>query len=276
MNKTRFSILLAAFTLIIGCKAKEQSEDETPSYSSQYQVVEVKNGATITGAVVWHAESLPAKAIEIQKDQDACGLSHPNPSDYGIGEGMKGVLIYLEDIHSGKAFGSDIATHGTLDQKGCEFLPHIQLVKQGSELLVSNSDKALHNSNFKLNGVSLSNFAQPDGTPPRPVTLDKPGIYNVTCDVHAWMRGFVIVPANPYYAITGSDGKFEISNVPAGTYTLKLWRDNWALSQPKDAEGRITAYTWAKDFEKEQKVTLTAGQSLTVDFAMPGDMSSGK
>src|SRR5450755_3231423 len=113
MNNTRFSILLAAFALLIGCKAKEQPEDETPSYSATYQSVEVKSGATITGSVTWKGESTAPKSLDIQKDQDACGSSHSNPSDPGTAKGMKGVVVYLEDIHSGKAYGSDIPAHAT-------------------------------------------------------------------------------------------------------------------------------------------------------------------
>ena len=30
---------------------------------------------------------------------------------------------------------------------------------------------------------------------------------------------------HPFFAVTGSDGKFEIKNVPAGTYEIEAWHE---------------------------------------------------
>src|SRR5207248_2350837 len=155
------------------------------------------------------------------------------------------------------------------DQKTCQFQPHVQLARMGSRMLISNSDDALHNFHITMNGVTIENEAQPPGVPPREVTLKKPGVNMVNCDVHPWMRGFVIVADNPYNAITDADGHYTLSNVPAGKYTINLWRDNWMLDQPKGPNGVIAAYKWGPEFTKSQEVKVDSNGQTVADFVLP-------
>ena len=134
---------------------------------------------------------------------------------------------------------------------------------------LTNGDDALHNSNFKLNGITEFNPAQPKGAPPQEIKLTKDGLYTVNCDVHPWMRGFVQVMDHPYFAVVDANGSYTIANIPPGNYTLKLWRDNWQIDQPKDASGHITTYNWGSDFRKQQPVTVAASTSQEINFSLP-------
>jgi uncharacterized protein (DUF2141 family) len=53
-----------------------------------------------------------------------------------------------------------------------------------------------------------------------PTELTRPGTVRIDCDAHGWMEGWIYVVDNPYYAITGADGKFSITDVPSGNYNL--------------------------------------------------------
>ena len=55
--------------------------------------------------------------------------------------------------------------------------------------------------------------------------FSKPGMVKITCDVHNWMVGYVAVSKHPYITVTGYSGKFEISDVPAGKYKIKVWHE---------------------------------------------------
>ena len=53
------------------------------------------------------------------------------------------------------------------------------------------------------------------------------------CDVHPWMTGWVLVTDNPYHAVTGDDGSFNIKDVPPGKYTVEAWHEKYG-SQTKE------------------------------------------
>src|SRR5205807_2662128 len=55
------------------------------------------------------------------------------------------------------------------------------------------------------------------------VTLEKPGVVSVYCNIHSQMNGNVLVVPNPYYARVGGDGRFEIHRVPRGTWHAVVW-----------------------------------------------------
>jgi plastocyanin len=265
---TKFTV---AFCFLIGlsaCAKKNEEAQEMPSTSYSERVVD--SSGTIAGFVLSIRPIKPAEVIEIQRDQEACGLQHPNVSHPGDGPGLGGALVYLEKVASGKPFGKGL---GAIDQKNCEFRPHIQVIRPGTKLTVTNSDASLHNIRVTRAGADVLNEAQPEGAPPREISLTSSGLHTIYCDVHPWMRGFVLrgfvfVAENPYYSVTKPDGSFAIDQVPPGTYTLKVWRDSWELDQARGNEGRIAAYRWGQDLAAEQTVIVAAGESKSIEIKL--------
>ena len=47
----------------------------------------------------------------------------------------------------------------------------------------------------------------------------------MTCDLHSWMRGWVVVAPHSFYALTNTEGQFSLRGVPAGRYTLRAWQE---------------------------------------------------
>jgi hypothetical protein len=39
------------------------------------------------------------------------------------------------------------------------------------------------------------------------------------------MKGYVFLFDHPYFAVTHRDGKFELTGLPPGTYTLVAWQE---------------------------------------------------
>jgi hypothetical protein len=68
--------------------------------------------------------------------------------------------------------------------------------------------------------------------------------------------------------MTDSTGHFTLANVPPGHYTVKLWRDNWALDEPR-ANGHVTDYNWGSDFRNQKEVDVQANQAATLNFSIP-------
>lgn len=268
-----FKYIVLAFTIslaVLSCSKKEPEESINDDFqlTSGYKIVSLSNGGVLSGKVSIDSTDTYLSRLAIQRDQEVCGISHPNPSGPGALGGVKGCIVWLEGVKQGKDFSYD--ANPKMDQLGCEFLPHAVIMRQGSSLIVHNSDDALHNFHVYNEDVSLANEAQPEGAPPREITsLTKPGIYKAICDVHPWMRGFICVAEHPYYAMTDSSGGFSFSNVPPGTYTLKLWRDNWHVDQIKNENGKITSYKFQPDYKKEQQVTIESSKESKVVFTLP-------
>ncbi len=57
------------------------------------------------------------------------------------------------------------------------------------------------------------------------MTFAKPEIVRVDCDLHSWMKPWVVVAAHPYYAITNADGQFAFEKLPPGPYRLPVWHE---------------------------------------------------
>jgi plastocyanin len=247
-----------------GCSKKQQDDDAV--YSSSYKVIAVTNGGAIKGTVKTAANGKYLMSIETQKDQDVCGTSHRNPGIPNPDGTVPNCIIGIEHITEGKDFSK---REFTFDQRGCDFRPHVQVVNLGSSIIVSNSDKALHNYHITRNGETLVNEAQPEGAPPREVNLKQKGLHVVTCDVHPWMRGYLWMADHPYYTLSDSTGVFTLLDVPPGKYKLILWRDNWEAEEVKNGKGVIDSYKWGKDLSKEQEVTIETGKDVVVDFTIP-------
>jgi plastocyanin len=128
------------------------------------------------------------------------------------------VVVYLEKV--GGSFRPP-ARPVAMDQKGMKFVPHVLAVQKGQSVLFSNSDNVRHNI-FTPDGdkYNLGTWGQGES---KLHTFTTTGVFHQLCNVHPEMGGVIVVLENPFFAVTGDDGKFVIPNVPPGKYTLKTW-----------------------------------------------------
>lgn len=194
-----------------------------------YEVAEVTNGGTIEGNVRFSGNVPPPKIIEVGQDQEVCGkVQTINEVEVKNG-GVKNALVRIVEISKGKNFDFPEAVLG---QEGCEFKPHIVLASP-EKLILSSNDPMPHNIHVK----AILN-------PPINITLNKlkrkssmeinfPETLEVKCDLHGWMKAFVVVAEHPYYAVTADGGSFQLRNVPPGTYELEVWHEKLG-SQKKE------------------------------------------
>jgi hypothetical protein len=212
------------------------SSTSTILAQTTYKVVKVKDGGTITGTVKF-AGPIPADPpFVVTKNVEQCGRTKPfDRLILGKNRGVKNAVVYLEDVTAGKAFTT--TTTYTINQHHCEYLPHVQVVPMGAHLEIVNSDNILHNVHAydEDNGLhSVCNIAQPikgQRTPIRQSQLKGVNILFTTCDAgHPWMSGYVVFSKNPYYAVTDSHGKFVLTDVPPGTYKIKMWHEGFRIT----------------------------------------------
>jgi hypothetical protein len=96
----------------------------------------------------------------------------------------------------------------------------------GQPYRILNSDGVLHN----IHTLPKVNPAFNKGMPPTlkeaSTVFEKPeAVFHVKCDVHPWMSAWVRVFNHPFFSVTGTDGKFTISGLDAGTYEITAWHE---------------------------------------------------
>jgi plastocyanin len=113
-----------------------------------------------------------------------------------------------------------------LDQKGCQFQPHVLRVPAGAEVDILTPDGVLHNIHTFPAVNAPINKAQPKFKKVMTEKLgDKPEIMKVRCDAHSWMLGWIAVTGHPYYAVTDDKGGVRLENVPPGKHTVEVWHE---------------------------------------------------
>jgi len=183
-----------------------------------YEVRPVEGGGAIEGVIRFKGK-VETRTVIPTKDIALCGDPREEPViRVGADQAVESAVVYLVGVQSGKAWPA-AAPKPTLNQQNCRFIPEVQVIPAGP-LDVINSDPVLHNTQGYYGRRSAFNIALPNQGQVIPVELQRPGTVRVDCDAHGWMEGWIYVVDNPYHAATGPDGKFSITDVPPGEYTL--------------------------------------------------------
>ena len=141
------------------------------------------------------------------------------------GKSLANVFVYVKDGLGNYVYDTPTEP-ARIDQKECRYHPHVFGMRVGQPLEILNSDPTLHNIHAMPKANSEFNNGQPIQGMKMTHTFDKPEVMvPFKCDVHGWMNAYVGVLPHPYYAVTKDDGKFELANLPPGTYTIEAWHE---------------------------------------------------
>jgi len=169
------------------------------------------------------------KKLPVTIDQYVCGKEKVG-EDLAVGPqgGVKNVVVWLQTPPPGATWPS-APVKVEMDQKSCTFAPRVVLVPAGGTVEFLNSDRLLHNLHSASRENPTFNRTQPRGRV-IPVTFSKPEFVQVNCDLHSWMRAWVVVADHPYYALSNDAGEFVLPNVPPGKYVLQIWQETLGIT----------------------------------------------
>jgi len=277
MTLKKFVSMMFALTLVlaVGCgKGKEAASNEEEGEDDQAAQTTTTAAASSTGGAAPAAAAAPVSADAatinglvkfegtapkmpvIQMSADPyCQSQHPNGADANDEEVVVGpagelanVIVYVKDAPA----GPPMTTPAVIDQKGCRYHPHVQVLQVNQPLQIKNSDATLHNVhampavNSQFNEgqsvqgmVSTKKFDKVEMTP-----------FRVKCDVHGWMKSFMAVLPHPYWGVSQMNGTFTIANLPPGSYTVVAWHEKYG--------------------QQEQKITVGAKEQKQLAFTFKG------
>jgi plastocyanin len=228
--------LLAASTLLIGCKvdsathsAESIDKSAVPSGGNPAQPrIDVPVGhATIAGTVDFTGKP-PAKILIDTSMDPACAMgSNSGPvytEQYVVDDGhLANVFVYVKSGPPAAMQSGVIAQPVPLDQKGCQYIPHVIGVVQGGSVRFMNSDITMHNIHTMptVVGNQPIDISQgPRGTPVTKQFMKPELMIPVRCNNHPWMNAFINVAPTPFFAVSDARGRFTISGLPAGNYVI--------------------------------------------------------
>ena len=184
-----------------------------------YEEGSVTGGGSIEGQIIYKGPVQTRKIIP-NKDVEVCGGIRDEPLiRVGPDQAVENAVVYLADVAKGKTWPAETKKPAELNNLKCRFVPDVQVIRAGP-LVVINSDPMLHNTHGYYGNRTAFNMALPNQGQRIPTELTRTGTVRIDCDAHGWMEGWIYVVDNPYYAITGADGKFKITEVPPGTYKM--------------------------------------------------------
>lgn len=218
--------------------------------------LDAQSAGTIKGIVHYKNQgTTPGERwLKVTKNVDICGerVRDETLIVSSGNDGLRNAVVSVDSVAAQELKPSEIS----IDNDKCLFSPHVQTAQRGGVLLVKSNDDVLHNTHLFWQGKvddkviekTVLNLSLPmkgsEKKSKRPLLRE--GLLSVKCDAHEWMSGYILVFDHPYAAVTDEQGAFEIKDVPAGTYKLKVWHEKLG--------------------EAEKEVTVRAGDTAEVNF----------
>ena len=217
-----------------------------------YDEIKVTNGGSIQGAVTIEGGKPRPMAFNLVTIPDPvfCGTISTGTGwrlveDFIIGPNktLKDVVVMLKNVPKGKSFSLPKVRIDSID---CDFIPFVNVLKDGDEIEVVNMDPVQHDIQGYETGrergarvlfnrpLPMNPFLELAGVFGKKYMAGEPmvekihlrkgrNVFVMQCGFHPYMYSWGLVAENPYFSITKEDGKFQISDIPPGEYVLAAW-----------------------------------------------------
>jgi len=244
--KANKAVSIVALTLAICISAPHAMKAGDPGPS---------NGTTasLKGVVKFEGVVPKPKAISMSADP-SCAKQHASPMyaqevvTDGKGD-LQDVVVFVSEGLGDRTFETPTQP-AVVEQKGCMYLPHVLAVRANQPLHLVNDDPTSHNIHPTPANNREWNKAEPPGTSVDEAFAREEIAIPVKCNVHPWMHGYIAVFKHPFFAVTGKNGSFDLSNLPPGTYTIKAWHEKLGTSS--------------------QTITIGANETKEISFVFKG------
>jgi hypothetical protein len=212
-------------------------------------------------------DGTPTKLVPLMVNKDPFCINNPPPNDtvvIGKNNALVNAIVYVrtplgKKIEINPEYEAKLKQPAVLDNNGCSFHPHILTARVGQTIVIKNSDPVGHNTNLSL--LSYNPIVEVGGKKELIDSADSVYPSPVNCNIHTWMKAYLVSLKHPYVAVSGQDGTFEIKDLPAGTNEFQFWHEAPGNLKNVRFKGGVT------DPKGRAKITIPAGKTLDL-----GDM----
>lgn len=189
-------------------------------------------GGTLKGKFMYGGDAPKAAAITVTADKAFCGKKPLFDEKVVVGEngGLANVIIYLylsrgDTVKVDPAYDELKAEKVRLDNVACRFEPRVALLWTEQKVVFGNKDDVGHNTKVDSQYKPMNPLLPAGGELETEFDESERLPVSVGCNIHPWMRGWLVIRDNPYFAVTDGEGNFEIKNIPAGDWTFQIWHE---------------------------------------------------
>ncbi|MGC2110797.1 MAG: carboxypeptidase regulatory-like domain-containing protein [Candidatus Korobacteraceae bacterium] len=241
-----FFLVFLGLSLCVACNhssAPQAPASNRPAVKAA--PVDAAVAATISGTVSFDGTPPTPKHIDMSNDPGCKGNAASEQILVDDGH-LANVLVYVKDGLGNLAFDPSNQVV-TIRQEGCRYVPHVAAVMTGQVVRFEDNDPTLHNIHSMPRQNREWNQSQMPNSQPIDKTFTAPELMiPVKCNQHPWMQMYISVLGNPFFAVTGQDGKFSLQGLPPGTYTIAAVQEKYG--------------------EKTQVLTVGARENKTISF----------
>ena len=207
--------------------------------NNEHGVGSIRGIVTVTDSV-----DTTLRMVDVTADQPVCGdqvedrVAVVDPSG-----GLANAVVIVTGVP-----WNDTKPEPVINNSGCYFVPRVQVAATRSIITLTSEDDVLHTTHaYDDRQRTLFNIAIPVPGLEIERPLRRPGPVRIECDSHGWMRGWVYV-TDDIGTVTASNGQFELQGIPAGTYELTVWHEQFS--------GQSQQVTVTPDGQSEASFTL--------------------
>jgi len=251
MPRTLRALAATALLLCLVSACKDTSSE--PPKPVQATPVNAATAGSVSARVRYTGPVPPPQPINMAS-APGCAKLHSEPvvdPTLAVNQGsLANAVVYIRQGLENWVFAPP-ENKVVIDQKGCLYEPRVSAAMVGQAVEFLNSDPEAHNVHGRASVVPAWNFMMSRQGQERVLYFDKPELgIQVGCDIHPWMRAYLSIVPNPYFAVTGADGSAQFRNVPPGQYVIGVWHESLGT--------------------QEQPVVLPPQGELSVSFTYQG------
>jgi plastocyanin len=166
--------------------------------------------------------------LDITKDQAYCGMHNLVNERLTVGKGgeLANVVVYLSakptKIHPD--YEAALKKEVKIDNSKCRFEPHVSFIRTGQKLIIGNSDPIGHNTKADFfENTPFNDLIPSKGSITKTFNKAEKTPSGISCSIHPWMAGHLLILDHPYAAVSDATGALEIKNLPVGKHTFTVW-----------------------------------------------------